>query len=245
LIGSLLRLAMHFFQAGVAVDGRRREVAGAVQGEQVASLIEDKRLQCFSALELAQDRVEQGSYRLRLHGVEDLPHVRVRRNARDAEQVPHVLVIAALFECQQGRVFQRKHAESRHERVRQGNRALPPAMVRDLIKFQPQECVQRIGREMLALRRSALFWRRRQDHDDSSHPVPNYHPGWQTAILPLLRWTIYRCSLLYEASCRFPPFRPLSPSAGTADTLTVCDVRHSVASGNDQYHTQYLPKPSA
>src|SRR5271169_2715033 len=79
-------------------------------------------------------------------------------------------------------------------------------MVRDLIEFQPQECVQRIGREMLALRRSALFWRRRQDHDDSSHPVPSYHPGWQTATLPLLRWTIYRCSLLYEASCRFFPF---------------------------------------
>src|SRR5208283_5973838 len=90
--------------------------------------------------------------------------------------------------------------------VRQGNRALPPAMVRDLIKFQPQECVQRIGREMLALRRSALFWRRRQDHDDSSHPVPNYHPGWQTAILPSLRWIIYRCSLLYEDSCSFCPF---------------------------------------
>src|SRR5271166_6001287 len=79
-------------------------------------------------------------------------------------------------------------------------------MVRDLIKFQPQECVQRIGREMLALRRSAFFWRRRQDHDDSSHPVPNYRPGWQTAILPSLRWMIYRCSLLYEDSYRFCPF---------------------------------------
>src|SRR5208283_3120410 len=193
-------------QTGVAVDGRRREIPGAVQGEQVAPSMEDKRLQGFSALELAKDRVEQGPYRLRLHEVQDLPHVRVRRNARDAEQVPHVLVVAALLECQQGRVLQGKHAESRHERVRQGNRALPPAMVRDLIEFQPQECVQRIGREMLSLRRSALFWRRRQDHDDSSHPVPSYHPGWQTAILPLLRWTIYRCSLLYEASCSFCPF---------------------------------------
>ena len=97
LIGSFLRLAMHFFQAGVAVDGRRREIPGAVQGEQVAALMEDKRLQGFSTLELAKDSVEQGSYRLRLYGVEDLSHVSVRRNTRNAEQVPHVVIVAALL----------------------------------------------------------------------------------------------------------------------------------------------------
>ena len=106
LIGSFLRLAMHFFQAGVAVDGRRREIPGAVQGEQVAALMEDKRLQGFSTLELAKDSVEQGSYRLRaLRGRGSLA-CEFDGKTRDAEQVPHVLIVAALVKCQQGRVFQ-------------------------------------------------------------------------------------------------------------------------------------------
>ncbi len=98
------------------------------------SLIENERLQGLSTLELAKDIVEQGPQLPRFHGVEDLSHVRVRGNMGDPKQIPHVLVIAAFLKCQQRGVLQRKHAESRHQCVRQGNRTLPPTMVGDLLK---------------------------------------------------------------------------------------------------------------
>ena len=59
LIRDFAGLLVHLFQAGVAVDGGGGKISGAVQGQQVAFLVENERLQGLPALHLAKDRVEQ------------------------------------------------------------------------------------------------------------------------------------------------------------------------------------------
>ena len=95
------------------------------------------------------------------------------------KQIPQVLVVAALLKGQQGGVLQGEHGEGRHQGVRQGNRALPPAMVGDLLKPKPQQFVQGIGGKMLAHLGARFFGRGRQDHGDSFRLVDRYHSECQ------------------------------------------------------------------
>ena len=80
LIRDFAGLLVHLFQAGVAVDGGGGKISGAVQGQQVAFLVENERLQGLPALHLAKDRVEQRAQLPRLHGIENLAHLRVGRD---------------------------------------------------------------------------------------------------------------------------------------------------------------------
>ncbi len=60
IIGDLSILA-HFFHTGRTVDFVGGKIPGAVQREQIRSLVEDERLQGLAALQLAKHILEQGA----------------------------------------------------------------------------------------------------------------------------------------------------------------------------------------
>src|ERR1700722_4296369 len=98
------------------------EVFHAVEGHQVTAFHEDIIFQNLAALELAKDVLESGTEFFGGNLVEDLTHLGVAGNARQAEDRMEVVVQRAATEGQQRGILQGKDSEAGHQGVGQGKR---------------------------------------------------------------------------------------------------------------------------
>jgi hypothetical protein len=111
------------------------------------------RFQRLAALELPKDAFEQGAEGLGEGRIKYLVHLCVARgtlNPRDGLQLAlgPLLVIGQ----ERGRC-EGKHDKRRHERIREGNLGIAPAMIRAVVEAVSNQAKEGIGTEMLA-----SFW---------------------------------------------------------------------------------------
>src|SRR5207244_3199558 len=81
-----------------------------------------------------------------------------------AIDVLQIAVCPLFVKGEQGRGFERKHGECRHQRIAQGNLHLVDAIVRDGGEVLATQAEERIGTQMFA-----SFWH----HDGHSNPQPD------------------------------------------------------------------------
>ena len=210
------------------------KIAGAIQGEQVASLIEDKRLQGLSALELAKDR-----RRTRAATACGSTGSRISRMcvSEGTRAIPNRF-----------RMFSSLRRSSNASKEGSFSANMPKADIRasgkEIGHFRPRwsgifsnrsrnSAYKASAERCLRTRGTRCFGRRRQNHGDSFHPVREL-PSWlanrhPTIITPHNRRLFN--TLVYESPLPFTPcFTPISASSGIAgrsrvraapDTFTV------------------------
>ena len=94
-----------------------REILRAIQRQQIAAFVEDKRFKGISALQFVEDVQEHGAKQVGLDRIEDVSHLGVAGDALDAVEVLHVLIGPSVLKGQQRRVFQGEHGEGRENGV--------------------------------------------------------------------------------------------------------------------------------
>jgi hypothetical protein len=148
------------------VDPGRREEAGAVGAKQIAIFMKDERFESLATLQFAKDVVKQRPQLLRIHGIENFPHVRIGGNPVDAEEGFHVVVMTTTVERQQRGVFEGEQGKGRHHGVTERDGRLL-TLIFEKATLLADQSVQGIGRQMLA----NLWWDRRwkQNYGESFH----------------------------------------------------------------------------
>ena len=183
----------------------RREVSGAIQRQQVATVVELEGFQGFTTLQLPKHVTKGRPQVLGGQGVEDLPRLRVAGNLPDAEQRLQVGIATPLVEGQQRRVLQREHGEGRQQRVPQRNGWLELPMVGDSGEALAQQRIQGIGRQLLA--NLPGTGRRGEDHGDSFRLEGRTcsSPAHDSRFAPLGGDRL-STARVYENSSAIPPF---------------------------------------
>lgn len=144
--------AMVLLQTRRTVDLAGREIARAIERQQVTALEIDEAFQGFAALQAAEDVLVQRPHIVGLDGVEYGPHLRVAGNALDAVNGAKVVVgvLAALVEGQQGRVLEGEHGEGRHQGVAEGNVDLAGPQVANAVEAGANQSEERVSGKILA-----------------------------------------------------------------------------------------------
>src|SRR6266571_9081588 len=96
--------------------------------------------------------------------IEAPTHPRVTWRVGNAIDGLQIAFCPLFVKGEQGRGFERKHGECRHQRIAQGNLHLVDAIVRDGGEVLAKQAEERIGTEMFA-----SFWH----HDGHSNPQPD------------------------------------------------------------------------
>ena len=112
-----------------------------------------QRFKRLAPLELSKDELEGMPQGLRGNGIEALPHSRVTGHAVNAIDSLQITFCSLFVKREQGRCFEGKHGQRRHQRIIQGNLYVVSAIICDAGEVLVKQAEKRIGAKIFT-----SFW---------------------------------------------------------------------------------------
>ncbi len=121
VISRFAGLGAGFLQAEGREEFFRREVTGAIQGDQIAAFHEDKPFQQLTALRLSENRLESWAQQVGIDNIQSGAHLGVAGNVVHAVDGLEIVFLgfSSPIESQKRGIFEGKHGESGHQDISQ------------------------------------------------------------------------------------------------------------------------------